>query len=111
MTICCLSCDPAFQAAADRRSWEVSPSTPQEAVFHRGVSLSASGEASGGPAPAGGRSPLPFPSTLSPLSHLMRWRTSEDSSVISPKLFLRRHGTTSSSSRTMRTMAQTAIRV
>lgn len=90
-----------------------SPSTAccREAGSHRRVSLSAVGEASDGSAPAGGVQPSPlFPVALFPLSHLMRWRTSEDSSVISPKLFLRRHGTTSSSSRSRRTRAQTAIR-
>lgn len=46
-----------------------------------------------------------------PLSHLMRWRTSEDSSVISPERLLRLHGRMSSSSRMTRTMPQTAIRV
>lgn len=54
--------------------------------------------------------PLPLlPSALPPLSHLRRWRTSEDSSVISPKLLLRRHGATSSSSSTTSTRAQTPI--
>ncbi|CAM9316237.1 unnamed protein product [Lampetra planeri] len=45
-----------------------------------------------------------------PLSHLMRWRTSDDSSVISPEERLRRQGRTSRSSSTRRTRAQTAIR-
>lgn len=56
---------------------------------------------------------VPCPFTLFarpfPLSHLMRWRTSEDSSVISPERSLRLHGRTSKSSRMMRTTAQTAI--
>lgn len=74
----------------------------REAGSHRRVSLSASGGASDGGAAA--------TFALFPLSHLMRWRTSEDSSVISPKPLLPRHGTTSSSSSASRTRAQTAIR-
>lgn len=67
-----------------------------------------------GPAPfcaaAGGlRSPLAAAAPPLPLSHLMRWRTREDSSVISPERFLRQ-GRTSRSSSMMRTTAQTAIR-
>lgn len=53
---------------------------------------------------------LTLPACLFPLSHLMRWRTREDSSVISPERFLFRQGRTSRSNRMMRTTAQTAIR-
>lgn len=60
------------------------------------------------------RSLSPCPFTLCarplPLSHLMRWRTSEDSSVISPERSLRRQGRTSRSNSMMRIKAQTAIR-
>lgn len=88
-----------------------------ESVRHSEPSVTVRGELGLTPfsTAVDGLRPLsPCPLTLSarpfPLSHLMRWRTSEDSSVISPERSLRLQGRTSRSNRMMRTKAQTAIR-